>query len=239
MPAVEMKVALVAVTEVTEPFWDVIDGTALHVRETSNPLFASDADLLVEAAGRKCYESFHLPNAKTYENENYLANIKRQMHYSVLEHASFTFYIEGVSRALLAEMTRHRHHSWSVRSQRYVDEGNSNYVVPRALMAHTDDPEVADLVRQYGDHMARSRWLYRAIQQRLEVVGESRKSRNDAARYVLPESTETKFFVTANGRAWLELLSKRKSEGAADEIRALATKIHQVLAKHSPGTFKE
>lgn len=239
MPAVEMKVALVAVTEVTSQFWAAIDGTEMYNRET-NPVFdLSDADLLVEAAGRKCYESYRLPNPKTYENPDYLANIKRQMHYSVLEHANFTFYIEGVSRALLAEMTRHRHHSWSVRSQRYVDESKSNYVVPEVLKLHWNEPGVADVIQQYVNHMARSRWLYQQIQMVLENVGEGRKSRNDAARYVLPESTETKFFVTANGRAWLELLSKRKSAGAADEIRALATKIHQGLAEHSPGTFKE
>src|SRR5699024_7330040 len=92
-----------------------------------------DADDLAEFAGRACYQAFHRPNPATARNEDYLANILRQGHESVLEHASATFYLTGVSRALLTELSRHRHLSFSVRSQRFVDEGQRSIVIPPAL----------------------------------------------------------------------------------------------------------
>src|SRR5690606_33114861 len=89
-----------------------------------------EADELAEVAGRLCYQSWDRPNPKTATNKGYLANILRQGHESVLEHASVTFYVEGVSRALLAELTRHRHLSFSVVSQRYVDASQLDMVRP-------------------------------------------------------------------------------------------------------------
>ena len=85
----------------------------------------TDADFLAEGAGRSCFQSWSRPNPKTRANRDYLANIIRQGHESTLEHASATFYITGVSRALLSELTRHRHLSYSVLSQRYVDSADA------------------------------------------------------------------------------------------------------------------
>ena len=76
---------------------------------------------LIEFAGRLCYESFNLPSEKTKTNSGYVQNVIGLGHESVLEHASVTFYIEGVSRSLSHELIRHRHLSFSELSQRYVD----------------------------------------------------------------------------------------------------------------------
>ena len=81
---------------------------------------ASGADFLAEFAGRNCYQSFDRPNPATRENKDYLKHIIDVGHESVLEHASVTFYIE-TSRSVLTELERHRHLSFSVVSQRYVD----------------------------------------------------------------------------------------------------------------------
>src|SRR5688500_8341126 len=69
----------------------------------------ADIDELAELAGRNCYQSWHRPSPKTATNHGYLHNIISQQHFSVMEHGSVTFYVEGVSRSLLAELSRHRH----------------------------------------------------------------------------------------------------------------------------------
>src|SRR5690606_39415906 len=92
-----------------------------------------EADELAEVAGRLCYQSWDRPNPRTATNRGYLANIIAQGHESVLEHASVTFYVEGVSRALLAELTRHRHLSSSGVSQRFVDSPQLEMVSPTIM----------------------------------------------------------------------------------------------------------
>src|SRR5690554_342524 len=94
---------------------------------------STDADLLAEFAGRSCYQSFHKPNPKTEANQDYLRNILNQGHFSVLEHASATFYVTGVSRALTHELIRHRHLSYSELSQRFVNVEDAEVVIPPAL----------------------------------------------------------------------------------------------------------
>src|SRR5690554_5126308 len=79
------------------------------------------AEALSEFAGRACYQAWERPNPKTAHNVDYLANILKQGHESVLEHGSVSFYIEGVSRSLTHELIRHRHLSFSELSQRYVN----------------------------------------------------------------------------------------------------------------------
>src|SRR3954469_20972457 len=94
---------------------------------------AEGGQALAEAAGRACYQSWAKPNPATATNAGYLANILQQQHESVVEHASVSFYVTGVSRSLLAELSRHRHISLSVVSQRYVDESNADMVIPPVL----------------------------------------------------------------------------------------------------------
>src|SRR5690606_23027885 len=80
----------------------------------------ADPDLIYEQAGRGCYRSWHKPSPERRTNKDYLGkSILAHHHYSVIEHGMYTFEIEGVSRALLAEFTRHRHLSFSVESLRY------------------------------------------------------------------------------------------------------------------------
>src|SRR5678809_1358941 len=80
----------------------------------------TDPDELAEAAGRLCYLSWERPNPDTATNEGYLTNIIAQRHFSVLEHASASFYIDGFTRNFTHELIRHRHLSFSEVSQRYV-----------------------------------------------------------------------------------------------------------------------
>src|SRR5699024_7763310 len=162
-----------------------------------------DADDLAEFAGRACYQAFHRPNPATARNEDYLANILRQRHESVLEHASATFYIEGVSRALTHELIRHRHLSYSQLSQRFVNEGDSSVVYPPAVQG---DPEAERVLRNVDQY---TKEAYEILVTHLQQTkGYPRKQAREAARAALPNMNETKIVVTGNHRAWRDVLKK-------------------------------
>lgn len=229
-----MKVTLVSHPIVAPEFYDRLKGTEMGEREQSlGSPYVDDADLVPEAAGRVCYDSFDLPNPATRDNADYLANIRRQLHFSVLEHSNFTFHVAEVSRALLAEITRHRHLSFSVRSQRYCWEGDSQMVIPSALLGDDARDLQVRILKLQGE----AKELYGDVVGHLMANGFKRKEAHDAARYVLPEGTHTEFYVTGNGRAWLEFLAKRDSPHAAQEIRELAGLIKWELCQVAPGMF--
>jgi thymidylate synthase (FAD) len=194
--------------------------------------FASDADALGEAAGRICYRSFDRPNPKTASNSGYLANILNQGHYSVLEHSSVTFLVQDVSRALLAELTRHRHLSFSVVSQRYVDYAWTTPVTPPALRGTEGE---ALLISAYSYAVGR----YEALTKELRASGLSRKQSREAARAVLPNAAPVDMVVTGNLRAWRDVLGKRYSPAADAEIREFAGLVLGHLRDIAPNSFQD
>lgn len=220
-----MKVELIAMTTITA-------GVPMHMALDGH---STDADDLAEYSGRSCYQSFHKPNPATRANNDYLANILAQGHESVLEHASCTFYIQGVSRALTHELIRHRHLSFSELSQRFVDVGESDAVVPPAI-------------REGLTEGIRDAWVYAlseaggsydVIVQALTKQGYTRKQAREAARAVMPNATETKIVVTGNHRAWRDVLKKRWSVHADAEIRELAGELLRQLREIAPATYQD
>jgi thymidylate synthase (FAD) len=195
----------------------------------------TDADSLAEFAGRACYKSWSKPNPATAANSDYLRNIIRQGHFSVLEHASVTFYVEGVSRALLLELERHRFLSFSVESQRYVDTEKSHPepVLPPAILT---DSSAAGLVR---DAYAFALNDYGMLVRHLTEKGYSRKESREAARAVLPNATPVDFVVTGNLRAWRDVLGKRWHEAADREIREFAGLILDHLQNIAPHAVQD
>lgn len=191
--------------------------------------FGSQLDDLAEFAGRSCYQSFRKPNPATRDNRDYLANILRQGHESVLEHASVTFYIEGVSRALTHELIRHRHLSYSQLSQRFVDEGRRIIVIPPALRGTL----AQDILRLDAD---RAFDVYEGLVKTSDLP---RKQAREAARAVLPNCCETKIVVTGNLRAWRDVIAKRYDEAADAEIREVAGMILDHLLELAPGSFQD
>lgn len=200
---------------------------------------SSDGERLSEFAGRLCYMSQKNPaNRATRE---YLDNIKKQGHGSVLEHANYSLLLEGVSRSLTHELVRHRAgFAYSQLSQRYVDESEANFVLPPAIMG--DEA----LERAWGAQMEEAQKTYVALVEQLMTryswVGDKvhrRKMAREAARGVLPNSTETKIVVTANARAWRTMLELRSSEGAEFEIRRCAIAIIRLLSGEAPGFFSD
>jgi thymidylate synthase (FAD) len=200
---------------------------------------STDGERLAEFAGRLCYMSQANPAGRA--TREYLENIKRQQHGSVLEHANYSLLLEGVSRALTHELVRHRAGvAFSQLSQRYVDESQANFVVPPAIVGD------AALESQWRSEVERAQAAYIALvatlMERYAWVPDRvhrRKMAREAARGVLPNSTETKIVVTANARAWRTILELRAGEGADLEIRRLAVAILRVLQREAPGFFSD
>jgi thymidylate synthase (FAD) len=199
----------------------------------------TDGERLAEFAGRLCYMSQKNPaNRSTRE---YLDNIKGQGHGSVLEHANYTLLLEGVSRSLTHELVRHRAgFAYSQLSQRYVDESRAAFVVPPAILGDEG------LLDQWKSQMEAAQATYVALVEKLMEryawVADKvhrRKMAREAARGVLPNSTETKIVVTGNARAWRTMLELRSSEGAEQEIRRAAVRILLVLQREAPGLFSD
>lgn len=205
--------------------------------------WATDADggqALTEFAGRTCYQSWSKPNPRTASNTAYLRHIIDVGHFSVLEHASVSFYITGLSRSCTHELIRHRHFSYSQLSQRFVPERDSRVVLPPGL---EDD---AELQQMFVDAADASREAYAELLNRLEekfvnqpnaVLG--RKQARQAARAVLPNATETRIVVTGNYRAWRHFIAVRASEHADVEIRRLAIACLRLLCDLAPAVFDD
>jgi len=200
---------------------------------------STDGERLAEFAGRLCYMSQANPAGRA--TRDYIENIKKQRHGSVLEHASYSLLLEGVSRALTHELVRHRAGvAFSQLSQRYVDESEANFVVPPAILG-----DVA-LEGQWRAEMERAQEAYVAlVRQLMEQYSwvtdrvHRRKMAREAARGVLPNSTETKIVVTANARAWRTILELRSGEGADLEIWRLAVAIIRLFHREAPSFFSD
>jgi thymidylate synthase (FAD) len=201
---------------------------------------AEGGPALVEFAGRACYQSWSKPNPRTATNASYLRHIIDVGHFSVLEHASVSFYITGISRSCTHELIRHRHFSYSQLSQRYVPEHDSEVVLPPGM---EDDQELTEIFTAAADA---GRAAYTALLEKLEAkfAGEPnavlrRKQARQAARAVLPNATETRIVVTGNFRAWRHFIAMRASEHADLEIRRLAVECLRQLTDAAPQVFSD
>lgn len=165
----------------------------------------------IENAASKCYDSTPTERFKI------LQKCIASGHDSILEHSHITFEVEGVSRALLAQITRHRIASFSVQSQRYVNQTKNkecfNYVIPKSIR-NTKDMRIIDT---YIDCMRQINDSYNKLMD-LKIDKED-------ARYVLPNACETKFCITVNLRSFINMCNERLCSKAQDEIRELFKKM--------------
>ncbi|QBP31067.1 ThyX-like thymidylate synthase [Mycobacterium phage Refuge] len=224
-----MKVQLIASTILEDPDWA---GTGYVDSGVE-----SSADELAEFAGRNCYQSFHRPNPATAANDTYLEHILDVGHESVLEHSSATFYIEA-SRSVLTELERHRHLSFSVVSQRYVDATKLGFEIPPAFteLAGSDADEAKEILL---DIQGRCAEAYEELVDLFTEAGKPRKKAREAARAVLPNMTSSPMVVTANHRAWRYVIKNRWHEAADAEIRELAGNLLAELRKVAPNVYQD
>ena len=190
-----------------------------------------DSEAVVALAAKLCYAGGDLDSlqAKIALNDQsaFLRKVREMGHESVLEHVSFTFLIEGVSRALLAQLTRHRIASFSVQSQRYVSYAKGfGYVVPPAVQALG-----AQAVAEFEAQMAQMQSWYQDWQNRLGA--------NEDARFVLPNACETRLLLTMNARELRHFFALRMCERAQWEIRALAGRMFALCHAQAPEIFED
>jgi thymidylate synthase (FAD) len=203
----------------------------------------ADADggqALAEFAGRACYQAWDRPNPATATNEGYLRHILEVGHLAVLEHASVTMYLTGLSRSLAHELTRHRHFSYSQLSQRYLPPGDATFVEPAVIAGNPELHEA--FVAATEAALAAQRRLLDGMETALDGVPNAtlrRKQALQAANSVLPTATETRLVVTGNYRAWRHFLAMRASEHADVEIRRLALACLRELQRVAPHVFQD
>lgn len=177
---------------------------------TENP------ELLIAKAGRTCYKSVG-------ENDvgGFIRRRVAEGHHSILEHASATFEISGISRACSHQLVRHRIASYSQESQRYVDMSDPTFIIPPGL-----SQEALEGFRSYLD---------------LAVQGYSEMVRlgvpKEDARFLLPNATATRIIVTMNFRELRHFFKVRMSKGAQWEIKALAGNMLQKMVVIAPNVF--
>lgn len=221
---VEPRVTLLAHTKINE---EAISEW-MEIQKSS-----TDAETLLTMAGRNCYRSFHRPNGATRGDADYLGRtLGEQGHWSIAEHATATLYFTGVSRAFLAELTRHRHLSFSVESQRFINANDANIVMPPAVREL--DKEDQDWFLLLAEESIED---YKAIQADLDHL--PKKQRNEAARGLLPNCVETRMVVSGNLRAWHEVIGRRTQPDADAEMQQVMLLAAQQLHIVSPVIFPQ
>lgn len=206
--------------------------------------YTPNPEKVVAAAAKLCYSAVGvegiLDNLDGEKTEKFLDMLMSYGHESPIEHVSFTFAIEGVSRSLTHQLVRHRIASFSQQSQRYVRLEQFEYIIPPAIESDENAKKI------YIRSMEESQKAYnelvdilksRYIQEGMGNTQAEKKSIEDA-RYVFPNACETKIIVTMNARSLKNFFKHRCCERAQWEIHALADEMLRLVREVAPILFK-
>ncbi len=215
--------------------------------------YTENLEKLIAASAKLCYSSATVDdifdNLNDENTEKFLNMLLNMGHESPIEHATFTFAIEGVSRSLLAQLTRHRIASFTVKSQRYVKEGQFEYVTPPEIKAIPEAEakyiksmedaqkyynELADIL--FDKHY--KTFLNEGIDEK-SAKNKAEKKAIEDARYVLPNSCSTQLIMTFNARSLYNFFEHRCCERAQWEIRAMADEMLTQVKEVAPVLFKK
>ena len=196
-----------------------------------------DPDRAVAIAGRLCYAPVSAAELKEEMTDEAVAKLVRILvrsgHHSALEHASFTFAVDGVSRACTHQLVRHRVASYNQQSQRYVNfGGGDSFVMPPTVAANAEAKEV------FLAAMDQTRAAYDKLVELGLAEGRGKESVQEDARFVLPNAAETKIVVTMNTRELRHFLQVRCCNRAQWEIRDLAWRMRAMLKEIAPNLFE-
>jgi len=180
-----------------------------------------NAEAVIEKASRTCYQS----TSRTGQDSkrNFIRRIIENGHHSVLEHASATFRITGVSRSFTHQLVRHRLCAFSQRSQRYVNEKSFDFVEPEPIREKTEAH------RLFRGFMAEAKNVYCKLQE-LGI-------KNEDARFVLPNAVQSEIVISANFREFRHILSVRCDRHAQWEIRNVALQMLRILKEEASSVF--
>jgi thymidylate synthase (FAD) len=195
-----------------------------------------DPDRSVAAAGRLCYAPVSAAELTQTMTDDAVGALVRGLvasgHHSALEHAVFTFAVDGVSRACTHQLVRHRVASYNQQSQRYVNFSHADsFVVPPAIAADAAAEQV------FLRAMEQAREAYDRLVELGLTQGRSRESVQEDARFVLPNAAETKIVVTMNGRELRHFFAVRCCNRAQWEIRSLAWEMRGQVKRLAPALF--
>lgn len=199
--------------------------------------YTPNPERTIALAAKLCYSDATIENLQDGLDKSdvnkFIERLRSFGHASPFEHASFTFGIEGVSRSLLAQITRHRIASFSVKSQRYVaankGEDTFNYVIPEAIEALG-----SQAVEKFQKQMATMHEWYTEWQ---SALGGACEKSNEDARFVLPNAAETKMIVTMNARSLMNFFNLRCCNRAQWEIRDVAWQMLELVLEVAPSIF--
>ena len=203
-----------------------------------------DPQKIMAAAAKLCYARADIDSVMDGltpgKTDDFIDMLSSLGHESPMEHMTFTFGIENVSRALLAQITRHRMASFSVQSQRYVKETDFEFIVPPAIAedkAASDKylQTMADIAKSYNELADILKTRY--ISEGMDARAAEKKAIEDA-RFVLPNACTTKMIVTMNARSLLNFFKLRCCSRAQWEIRELATRMLMLVKEVAPCVFK-
>ncbi|MBB5021584.1 FAD-dependent thymidylate synthase [Desulfurispira natronophila] len=188
--------------------------------------YTPDPDGSVYSAARLCYSPAHIEELTCEdqaEKTRFVQKVRDLGHLSVFEHVSFTFAIEGISRACSHQLVRHRLASYSQQSQRYVKQAQFSYIEPESMATMPSD--------WFAEKMQQAHLWY---QEALEAGVPA-----EDARFLLPNACETRLILTMNARELLLFFSLRCCERAQWEIRAMADAMLQQCREASPAIFSD
>ena len=211
-----------------------------------------EPEKVIATAAKLCYSSSDI--GSLYDGltddkvQSFIEMLASIGHESVMEHVTFTFGIEGVSRACTHQLVRHRIASYSQKSQRYVNENGFEFITPPEIAAV---PEAKEL---FDEEMKRLTECYEKIadvlteKHKAELIAQgidektaaskARKQANEDARFILPNACETKIVVTMNVRSLFNFFKHRCCNRAQWEIRAVADEMLRLCSKAAPNVFK-
>lgn len=193
---------------------------------------------VVAAAAKLCYSPSNIESLrkriKTKDQRSFVEKLMKMGHLSPIEHVSFTFVIEGISRACSHQLVRHRLASYSQQSQRYISEEKGfDYIIPPTIKSDRE------LKKYFKDFMAQAQRAYDEIARRLHERGIRGEWANQDARFVLPNAVETKIMVTMNARELLHFFRMRCCYRSQWEIRRVAEEMLKICKKVAPTLFEK
>ncbi len=208
---------------------------------------------IIAAAAKLCYSQSGvdgiLEGLTEEKTESFINMLVSLGHESPFEHVSFTFGIEGVSRAVLAQITRHRIASFSVQSQRYVNKESFTYIMPPEIEALPEAKEVfLQAMEEDRKHYMRLAALLKEKHTKTLIDGgmeeaaaakAAEKMAFEDARSVLPNACDTKIVMTMNVRSLYNFFNLRCCTRAQWEIRALAEEMLRKVKQIAPTLFKK
>ncbi|MGD0283352.1 MAG: FAD-dependent thymidylate synthase [Dissulfurispiraceae bacterium] len=197
-----------------------------------------DPEEVIAMAAKLCYSPSDIEDLKkkikAKDQSIFVDRLMKMHHESPIEHASFTFAVEGISRACSHQLVRHRLASYSQQSQRYVsEESGFDYVIPKTIKGDRE------LEGYFNNFMAKAQEAYNYLVGRLNEKGIKGESANQDARFVMPNACETKIMVTMNARELLHFFRQRCCNRAQWEIRAMAIEMLKLVRSVSPTIFKD